>query len=239
MDRADMESSGKEDNPGVGAGAFSQETQAEVENEEKPSTPKSRSESLETARPPLPPRPKTVGAQDEEATSPTGSPRLARLGSKQNLQSSATTALSLADISTQIFPDGSRETHSSTPDKASNLQDVMPKASISRMTSRRGSESGETASIRSYIPNAVAAGDLESIFGDFPGRAGWNSAVTDNFDSFDLAEFQDEDTDFDFSDEFEPIGQLDTDGYNEGMLSVQFPTHNCHYRIANPNRNAP
>ena len=179
---------------------------------------RSRSVSPETAPPPLPPRLKSNNTHDEAVSLSPGSPRLVRLASKQNLQPKATTSLSLADISTHILPNGSRETHSSTLEKTTALQDVMSKPSFSRMASRRGSEA---ASIRSYVPNASNAGEVESIFGDFPGmdneRTGWNSAIADNFDSFDLAEFQDEDTDIDFSNEFEPIGELDSDGENEGV----------------------
>lgn len=214
-----MESSEQAQNLSEGTDAPSQETPVQGEKDDVgASRSRSRSASSETARPPLPPRHKHTGTQDEGSTSPSGSPRLARLSSKQNLQSKATTALSLADISTQIFPDGARETHSSTPEKASTLQDILPKASFSRLASRRGSDAGDTASIRSYIPNAANA-ELESIFGDFPGMD-HDRAVTDNFDSFDLSEFQDEDTDFDFSDEFEPIGELDSEGHNEGMSAI-------------------
>jgi hypothetical protein len=221
-----MEASEQAENSSEGTHAPSEEIQRRAEKDgAEASKSRSRSVSSETARPPLPPRQKNTGAQDEVVPSSAGSPRLARLSSKQNLQSKATTALSVAEISTQIFPDGSREIHSSTPEKASAFQDAIPKASFSRMASRRGSDAGDTASIRSFRPNtATGAGDLESIFGDFPGmsqdRAGWNSAFIDNFDSFDLAEFQDEDTDFDFSDEFESIGELDPDGHNEGMLAI-------------------
>lgn len=197
------------------------ETRLGEKDEHGASSSRSRSVSSETGRPPLPPRPTNIEAQDEETASTSDSPRLARLASKQNLQSKATTALSLPDISSQINPDDSRETHSSRPEKAGTLQNAISRASFSQMASRRGSEAGDTASIRSYVPGSAAAGDLESIFGDFPGvgheRAGWNSAAVDNFDSFDLSEFQDEDTDFDFSDEFESIGELDADGLNEGM----------------------
>lgn len=186
---------------------------------------RSQSVSSESSRPPLPPRPTNIEAQDEETTSASGSPHLAKLASKQNLQSKATTALSLPEISSnQAFPDDSKEANSSALEKAGTLSSFMNKAGLSQMASRRGSDAGDTASIRSYIPSSAAAGDLESIFGDFPGvdheKSGWNSGAVENFDSFDLSEFQGEDTDFDFSDEFEPVGELDPEGHNEGMLSI-------------------
>lgn len=219
-----MESSEQAESLSLKSDASPRETRLGEKDEHGVSSSRSLSVSSETARPPLPPRPTNIETQNEETVLTSDPPRIAPLASKQNLQSRATTALSLPDISSQINPDDSRETHSSTPEKAGTLHNAISRVSLSQTASRRGSEAGDTASIRSYVPGSAAAGDLESIFGDFPGlgheRAAWNSAAVDNFDSFDLSEFEDEDTDFDFSDEFESIGELDAEGHNEGMQAT-------------------
>lgn len=167
----------------------------------------------EGSPPPLPPRP--------------GNLRLLRPGSslrrqsRPNLQASATTALSLTDIHTQIHQDGFRENYAAPTESTSSPKSVRAYGSIRKFNWRNGSDDDDSVSMRSHVPISDVGGDVESLLGDIAGSSqrstAWKllSAQVDRSDQFDPMSIGG-DTVADFDSEFEEIGELDSEGSNAG-----------------------
>lgn len=188
------------------------------------STSRSRSISPEGLRPPLPPRPSNLNLLNEGPTS-SGSLQGAKYSTRPSLQGKATTALSYSE-----FPDGLRESYASTASRAVSGQSTTGKGIVSQPTSQNPSETGDSTSIKSYIPNADAGGEVESLFGDVLGTAQDNLAWDDQgkegaeldvsaFGGDNGGEEVEEEAKLDFSREFDEIGELDADGKNEGAFT--------------------
>lgn len=173
-----------------------------------------RSSALDEGSPPsLPPRP--------------GNLRLLRPGSshrrqsRPNLQASATTALSLTDIHTQIYQDGFRENYAAPTESTSSPKSVRAYGSIRNVNWRNGSENDDSNSVRSYAPTSDVGGDVESLVGDIAVSSqrstAWKllSSQVDRSDLFDSMSIGG-DTVADFDLEFEEIGELDPEGSNAG-----------------------
>lgn len=175
-----------------------------------------RSPSLEGPRPPLPPRPNTLSLLNDETAS-----RYA------NLQAEATTAVSRAGIGTQT-PEAGGSAYSTLAVRGLS-RGLKARASLSHLASPRGSEAGDSASIRSSVPNSDA-GDVEALFKDFVA-----TTSTGNPDAASLLhfpEFPADDVDDDeFMSEFEPVGELDGDAGNEDLLLQQWKSKQKHYMI--------
>ncbi|KAL1982330.1 hypothetical protein VTN96DRAFT_1424 [Rasamsonia emersonii] len=184
--------------------------------------------SSEGIRPPAPPRPGTINLLDETNNPLSNSPQSPRPSTRPNLQSQATTALSLKDISSQTNPDVPREVLFSSIGRNLLGRGLKAKPSLSQLTSARGSEAGDTASIRSYVPNAEG-GEEESIFGDFITDA--THEQQGKVEVLSLPEFPEDDGEDDFVKEFEPIGDLAEDGRNEELLLERWKAKRKHYLI--------
>lgn len=192
-----------------------------VDSENLPVETRYRSSSTaETTRPPLPPRPRTDQHDDDRPS--TARPNV-------QLQSQATTALSLKDINgqSQGFNDGLATSFGQT----FLGRGLRAKASLNQLPGTRTGEASDTASTRSFLPSVD--GHEESVFGDFIGgdvMTGHHVTV----DVLGLPEFPQDDGDDDFADEFEPIGELAEDGQNEGepgslsfISSVAYSEQSC------------
>ncbi|KAL3263898.1 hypothetical protein ABHI18_001300 [Aspergillus niger] len=168
--------------------------------------------------PPLPPRPGTLNLLDEGGASL----RVPRQPAQPALQSRATTAVSLPDVASQ---DTGKDTFA-----ARNIQGALKaKASLSHLASPRGSEAGDTASIRSSIPQGDL-GDVENVFGDFlatePGLIRQH-----NTGLLQFPEFQADDVEDDFASEFEPVGDVGEEGENEELVLENWKSKRKHYII--------
>ena len=154
----------------------------------------------EEQRPPLPPRPNTLSLLNDEAAL------------RATLQAEATTAVSRAEIGSQS-PDAIGNTHSSVASRGLS-KGLKAKASLSQLASRRSSETGDSASIRSSIL-CGDFGDVEALFKDL-----LSTAAEDDPDTATLLRFPefpaDGLDDAQFLNEFEPVGELDEDASNEG-----------------------
>lgn len=165
--------------------------------------------SLEEQRPPLPPRPNTLSLLNDEAT-----PRT-------TLQAEPTTAVSRADIDSETPEAG---INGSNPLAARGLfRGLKAKASLSQLASPKGSsDAGDSVSIRSSIRNGDI-GDVDALFKDFVNTV--PSAHSDAASLFRFPEFAAEEVDDDgFLHEFEPVGELDEDGGNNGGYLPQRKT---------------
>lgn len=174
----------------------------------------SRSESLDEGSPPsLPPRPGNL-----QFLRPGSS---LRRQSRPNLQASATTALSLTDIHTQINHNGYRENYAAPTESTSSPKSVRAYGSIRKVDWRNGSENDGSSSVRSHAPISDVGGDVESLLGDIAESSqrstAWKllSSQVDRSDQFDSMSIGG-DTIADFDLEFEEVGELDPEGSNAG-----------------------
>lgn len=191
--------------------------EAEVQNDQTQQTPGNQTDNSEEVRPPLPPRPETIDLLNEGNAFRTSSTR-------PNLQSHATTALSLTDITGQTNADG-RDGFVAGFGRTLLGRGLRAKASLSQLNSARGSEAGDTASVISYAPNSEEGQD-ESLFGEFANEA---NAQDDsgNIEILGHDEYPQDGTEHGFVEEFEPIGDLDEDGQNEGKQEVFLRLGTC------------
>lgn len=164
-----------------------------------------RSASPEGPRPPLPPRPGTLSLLDEGAASSRSTQTV--------LQSRATTAVSLTDIASR---EGGKESHAGL----NTLGALKAKASLSHLASPKGSETGDSASIRSFIPYAETS-DVENVFSDF-NAADPGAGQQDSTGLLQFPEFQADDVEDDFVSEFERVGEVGDEGEHEGRYHLLF-----------------
>lgn len=157
-------------------------------------------------RPPLPSRPNVQSTLQKPP--------------RPQLQTTATTALSLTDIHTQSFQDGSREMYAAQAEPTSG-RFLKGLDSIRRLKGLHGSEA-DSASVRSYAPTLETGGDVESLLGEVlgatPETPAWRlaGAHAEGFDVFEATEYQDEDNISDFDHEFDEMDELSADADNEG-----------------------
>ncbi|KAL6714458.1 Vacuolar fusion protein mon1 [Lecanora helva] len=190
-----------------------------------------RSPRIEEERPPpLPPRPPNL------KYSPGAGLHVPKRNTRPQLQSTATTALSRTDIHTQSYPDGSRET------TASAVQTREPSSSIGFGSIRKfrglgGSETGDTASIKSYAPTLEAGGDVESLLGEVLGASSqtpvWQmfhdqQGATDTFNELD---HEDDELTAAFYREFDEIRDSGADEVDEEDLLNQWKSKTKHFLI--------
>lgn len=172
--------------------------------------------------PPLPPRPGNI-----DLLHPGGSLQRPGRQSRPNLQSTATTALSLTDIHTQSYEDGSRETFAASAESNSFGKSIGGFGSIRRFKGRNCSEADDSTSVRTYAPTLGADGDVESLLGEILGPSqrspAWKllRSQTERPDPFDSLSFENGAPATSFDLEFDEVGELDPAGKNEGKrLSI-------------------
>lgn len=175
----------------------------------------------EGPRPPLPPRPRNI-----ELLQPGNSLQRPKNTSRPTLQSSATTALSLADIHTQSYQDGSRNTSTTSLDSTLSEKTLKGYGSIKKFKEWTRSEGDDSVSIKSYAPTLETGGDAESLLGEVLGESqespAWKllSSHLERLDPFELINYEDDTVNADFDKEFDELDQLDKEGNNEGMTNL-------------------
>ncbi|OKL55693.1 Vacuolar fusion protein mon1 [Talaromyces atroroseus] len=152
----------------------------------------------EEARPPLPPRPERIDLLNEGNTF-RASP------SRPNLQSQATTALSLTDIAGQTNADA-KDGFVAGIGRTLLGRGLRARASLSQLNSARASEAGDTASVRSFIPNSEE-GQEENLFGEFANENDVQDH-SENIEVLGLNEYPQDGIDDEFGEEFEHIEML-------------------------------
>lgn len=190
--------------------------------------PSDMEQSRELTPPPLPPRPSNHGLLDDRpTTADMGSLKLPKRTSRPQLQSHATTALSLTDI--QIQSRGDNASAQSSP----TSREPSQKRSLSRFGRfKTNSETDDSASIQSYAPTLDVPYDNVSMLGDEPSPA-WkalNSQMGD-VDALQLdGEFQDE-----LSErivfEFDDLDARAANGSNDSVLLDQWKSKLKHFFI--------
>ncbi|KAB8220780.1 vacuolar fusion protein mon1 [Aspergillus novoparasiticus] len=182
------------------------------------SSVRERSTSPEGPPPPLPPRPNTLNLLDEGASSS----RTLRQSTQSALQSRATTAVSLTDIASH---DGGKESY-----PARGLPGTLrAKASLSHLASPRGSDTADSASVKSSVPQ-TDFGEVENVFSDFVATES-GPMQHDSTGLLQFPEFQADDVDDDFTEEFEPVGDVGDEGENEELILENWKSKRKHYLI--------
>ena len=162
-------------------------------------------------RPPLPPGPGNLGLLREGNYSPGSSLQRSKKSARPQLQSTATTALSRTDINTQSFQDGSRETYAASAETTPPSKPAGVFGSIRRFKGLGGSETGDSASVKSYAPTLEAGGDVESLLGEVLGASqgspAWKLLSTqyEAPDPFDSVTYEDDEATVEFYRELDEI----------------------------------
>ena len=174
-------------------------------------------QSLELTPPPLPPRP---GLGERPQTSSAGSLRLSKRASRPQLQSHATTAVSLADVHTQSH----LETNSVQSSPASRAVSRKPSFThLGRFVSNVNSDADDSASLKSFAPTLDTQLDGESIIGDSGSRENslaWK-ALSSQIDAGNAVEpvlVEDDALSVQMQNEFGDLDVITDDGSNEDAL---------------------
>lgn len=181
------------------------------------------SELDDGSRPQLPSRKVTLELMGNMQKSPTQSLRVPRKASRPQLQSMATTALSLADAETHLRSDGSPRTPARSLHSMSSRRSLHPDTPSRRDRGYTTSEADETMSIRSFVPTAGGSADAESILGDLlltdQRSPGWRFLTEqgDKQRDVDVVPFDVGEPTADFNREFDEIPDVAPDSSNEGL----------------------
>ena len=175
--------------------------------------------SYDDKPPPLPPRP----FNSRDCGSNNNSPSTLRLpkATRPQLQSSATTAISLTDIHTQSYQDGSQETFATQAEPSSSGHFLKGFGTTRRLRGIGGSEA-DTASVKSLAPTVEAGRDVESLLGNVLRVPQESSAwtpydfVTENLDPFDSGLYEINDELSSFDEEFDELAESNIDQGGEG-----------------------
>ncbi|KAF3480379.1 vacuolar fusion protein mon1 [Arthroderma uncinatum] len=191
--------------------------QATGESSENP-----KDEISEDERPPLPPRPQKLPQGQPTAHSDSG---LNPYSTAHKLQSGPTTALSLANVNVQALDDVNRENYVSLAGDGGLEKTVRPSTSA---TNRRGSrfwtETGDSASIRSFMPGSETPIEAGSLFGDFPGFGteipfrNTSARFEENYSIFNAQSQEDDAAAIEFEEEFDSVGESSEDENEEQKL---------------------
>ncbi|KAI9846885.1 MAG: Vacuolar fusion protein mon1 [Sclerophora amabilis] len=193
-----------------------------------------------TPPPPLPPRPK-VGSSSNGAKAPLVSLRRGKAGSRPELRTQATTAVSLTDIHTQTHYESPREnlavSNARSRAGSTSGRSTLGRGAVDRHHSRNGSETEDTGSVFSYAPTLEAAGDVESLMGEALSTGqrspAWkhSSGHQEERDLFDIVCDEDKDLSVSFDQEFNELGEVDADGDNEEALLQKWRSRLKHFLI--------
>ena len=178
--------------------------------------------SHEEARPPLPPRPSTLTPLRDSKPKSESLQSGKTISPGSNLQSKATTAVSRTDIQTQSFQDGTQETYAATAGSTPAKEPSSIFGSLRRSKNVSGSQTADTASIKSFAPTLSRGGESESILGDVFGIAqdlptwqlfGGEGSHPDQ--AHDTLELEEKEVESDFYREFDAVG-TPSEGQSEG-----------------------
>jgi vacuolar fusion protein MON1 len=177
-------------------------------------------QSQELAPPPLPPRP---GLTERPQTSSAGSFRLSKRSSRPQLQSYATTAVSLADVQTQSHLDPA-SLQSSPASRAVSRKQSFTR--LGRFASNANSDADDSASLKSYGPTLDAQLDGDIVIGALAtaeASPAWRSLSSQVHTGNEVEPVLVEDDllDAQMQHEFKDIDSIDEEGSNaEALLSV-------------------
>lgn len=171
----------------------------------------------EGPRPPLPPRPR-----NPELLHPGGTLQ-GQIRSRPKLQSTATTALSCADVHTQSFHDGSRDRISALTESTDSGRTLRGPGSLRGSKGWTSGDVDDGVSVKSFAPTIEGGGDVESLLGEIlrnpEETPSWKSfsARAEESDPFDPITVEQDAGLKGFEQEFDELGEVDAEGTNEGL----------------------
>lgn len=185
--------------------------------------------SQELTPPPLPPRPKMMLANASSA----GSLRLSSRTSRPQLQSTATTALSLADVHSQTRGESTGAQSSSASRAVSRKRSVQH---FNYLASRSNSVTDDSASLKSYTPTLDARLDGESMLGDVISEdksRDWKAlnAQVERSNPFDLDPRENDYISTQMGHEFDDIDARDPDGSGDEARLLAWKSKLKHFFI--------
>ncbi|KAI9795806.1 MAG: Vacuolar fusion protein mon1 [Piccolia ochrophora] len=190
-----------------------------------------------TPPPPLPPRPSESHLSSRAPSTPIGTLQGYSKNLRPQLRTQATTAVSLTDIHTQTHQESLHETYSTSaaPPKGSPTPGKDGRESKSRWAPS-GSDTGDTASIKSYVPTLETSGDVESLLGEVLGSdacgMSWLHAKDDGRSERPvIMSLEDQHLDEHFLHEFDESEELNASGDNEEALFEQWKSRLKHFLI--------
>ena len=173
----------------------------------------------EGPRPPLPPRPRNPELLHPGGTLP------GQIRSRPKLQSTATTALSCADVHTQSTNNGSRDRLSALTESTDSSRTLRGPGSLRGLKGWTSVDIDDGASVKSFAPTIEGGGDVESLLGEIlrdpEENPSWKSpsARAEESDPFDLITVEEDAGLNGFEQEFGELGEVDAKGTNEGLES--------------------
>jgi vacuolar fusion protein MON1 len=179
--------------------------------------------TAELSRPPLPPRPTNLSSFRSRPSASYNDH-----GSKDGLVSGTTTALSPTEVNTYTTTDGSRRLRPSTGSRSPSSTLFAGRGIIG---SPRPSDTGDSSSLRSYLPHSDAQEEVRTLFGnritDDEDESNNPSGEQDVFPSH----IQGDDIDLDFAAEFDTVEDIEEDGNNEEKVHSLWRSKKKHFLI--------
>lgn len=194
--------------------------------------PVQESDNESSPTPPPPPHPARPTIQERLETqlrSPTGSLRLSKSSNRPQLQSKATTALSVA----QLYKGLPGE--SASPNESLQVPGMRQAPSITNLKqygSRRPSDVGDTASIRSarsILSSYSRRTDVDSLLGDML-ESGYVGGL-EGGGIFESHQHEDAQFEIIFKYELDELEELEQDGSNEEVLTIRWRSKLKHFMI--------
>jgi vacuolar fusion protein MON1 len=179
--------------------------------------------NTEGLRPPLPPRPTTLSSfRSRPSTS------YREHASKGGLLSGTTTAVSATDVNTYTANDGLRKLHSSIGSESPSSHSFAGRGIIG---SPRPSDTGDSSSLRSYVPQLEVREEVRSLFGnDIPDDEDESNRRPGQQDVFP-GHIGRGDVDLDCATEFDSIPEIDEEGNNEELAHSLWRSKKKHFMI--------
>ncbi|PIG89174.1 vacuolar fusion protein mon1 [Aspergillus arachidicola] len=101
--------------------------------------------------------------------------------------------------------------------------------SLTDIASHDGSDTADSASVKSSVPQ-TDFGEVENVFSDFVATES-GPMQHDSTGLLQFPEFQADDVDDDFTEEFEPVGDVGDEGENEELVLENWKSKRKHYLI--------
>ena len=186
--------------------------------------------SRELTPPPLPPRPVI---HDRLQTAGAGSLKLSKRGSRPQLLSSATTALSLAGVHTQSRLESGSVQSSPVSRAASRKQSFTH---FGRFAGSNASDVDDTTSVQSFAPTLDARLDGQSLLGDAQedvGTPAWKalSAQIERQNPFDAVLAEEDLLSIQMDHELQDLDEVNDNASNEETLSETWKAKLKHFFI--------
>ena len=177
----------------------------------------------EALRPPLPPRPTNLSSFRSRPST-----AYRDQGTKDGLLSGTTTAISMTDVSTYTIHDGSHKTYPSKTIKSPSSHSFVGRNIIG---SPRPTDTGDSSSLRSYVPQLDTREEVRSLFGnqitDDERESNCHSSRNEAFPSH----IEGDNGELDFATEFDSLPEVEEDGRNEELIHSMWRSKKKHFLI--------